>query len=302
MLVNINRRMPAPRATGAMADAALRCLDERDVFVNHGIASACFEKRHRLLRRAVGSIEHLEHPARGLNGFARGAGAAQPDQIDARGNIDRCADEPWRQGIGHAGATADKRPASRARKLMHGGKPTDDHFVSNFNMPAEHRTRTNDAIVGNHAIVPQVSVGHPIVAITDARGVRGLAAMHRGAFAECVAATDDAPRAALRRVKANILRRKAKAHARVQDVSVAEFNRAIHDGIGDQSAVCADLDRANRTEDETSGADGGASPDLHITLNDRGAVDDGVGVDAGTGLCCGLRAHHAGSVGAGRGG
>jgi hypothetical protein len=31
-------------------------------------------------------------------------------------------------------------------------------------------------------------------------------------------------------------------------------------------------------------------------------VDDGVGVDAGTGLCCGLRAHHAGSVGAGRGG
>lgn len=185
---------------------------------------------------------------------------------------------------------------------MHGGKTTNDHFVRNLNMSTEHRTRTNDAIVGNHAIVPQVSVGHPIVAITDARRVRGLAAMHRGAFAEGVAATDDAPRAALRRVKANILRRKAKAHARVEDISVAEFNRAIHDGIGDQSAVCADLDRANRTEDETSGADGGASPDLHITLNDRGAVNDGVGVDAGTGLCCGLRAHHAGSVGAGRGG
>lgn len=159
---------------------------------------------------------------------------------------------------------------------MNGRGAPDDHAVPDSGVPTEHRSCCDLDVVAEHAVVSNVTVGHEVVVIADARRLCCLASMDRDAFTKHVPVTDDQTRLFTGVIELDVLRSATDDRSGPEGVFLADISSARDMVLGHQSGACADSNGAGHDA---------PWPDDDIVGQLDVAFDDGGGVN-GWHVCC----------------
>jgi lipoyl(octanoyl) transferase len=159
---------------------------------------------------------------------------------------------------------------------MNGGGATDDHSVPDSAVPTKHRSCCDLDVVAEHAVVPNMTVGHEVVVVADAGRLCRLASMDRDAFTKHVPVADDQTRLFTGVIEVDVLRSAADDRSRPEGVFLADISSAGDVVLGHQSAACTDSNGAGH---DAPGPDDDIVGQLDVTFDDGGGVD-------GWHVCC----------------
>lgn len=172
-----------------------------------------------------GSVDDLEERLDLLAFFGGNACPQQADRIEPgdfagvigqgeRGNV-----------LADHGDGADHRHFADADKLMDAGVAGNNGLAPDADMTAQQRAAHQGHVVGQHAVMRHVRVGHQIATIShDRGGVFDASAMDRDSLADDAVAAD--PARAVRAVKLVILRNVADDGMRMERTAGANFGIA----------------------------------------------------------------------------
>lgn len=156
-------------------------------------------------------------------------------------------------------------------ELMHGGERGEHRVSADFCMAADHGVIRQHNVIGDIAVMSNMSIRHDEAMRADARRARFTgAAMNRHELANDVVIANEQMAGIDSAVERSILRVVAENRAAVNVIVAADRRVLVHDRVRTQNGVIAD---AATGSDERAGADRNTGAQFGGVIDDRRRVD-----------------------------